>query len=71
MTDFSLYDKSRSFPEKMTPEETFAALKSISPKNGDEEVMHALADEALCALLRFLGHGDVVDAWDAIPKWYA
>jgi len=37
----------------------------------DTEGAHARADEVLCDLLREMGFGDVVDAWDKIDKWYA
>ena len=38
---------------------------------GDEEITHADADEILCEALRMLGHGDLVDEWERVPKWYA
>lgn len=37
---------------------------------GDVEAAHQNADDALCAFLTALGHGDVVDEYDAIEKWY-
>ena len=37
----------------------------------DKETAHLEADRLLCALLRELGYGDVVLAWECIPKWYA
>lgn len=38
---------------------------------GDTEAAHGEADKVLCELLKAMGFGDVVDAWDAIDKWYA
>lgn len=39
--------------------------------NGDVEVAHALADEALLILVRGYDLGDFADEWEKIPKWYA
>lgn len=68
--DLSQYDRWRSFPEKMTPEEAMTALAPLAHVS-DIEVAHMQADEIICSLLRFLGHGDVVDAWGKVEKWYA
>jgi len=35
------------------------------------EVHHVLADDVLCAFLRHLGYGDVVDEYEKVEKWYA
>ena len=40
-------------------------------QNMDIEAAHMQADEVLCELLRDLGYIDVVDAWEAVEKWYA
>ena len=64
------YDRWRTFPDKMTPEEAEAALAPLAHV-GDLEVAHAQADDILCALLRYLGHDTVVDAWHRVDKWYA
>lgn len=49
-----------------------AALRRLQAiGSGDPEAAHSQADEVLCDLLRQLGHDDVVEAWDAVPKWYA
>lgn len=56
--------------DKFTPEEALATLKAEAG-NRDYEVAHGNADDALCKLLRFLGHDEIVDAWDAVGKWYA
>lgn len=44
---------------------------SKKSKLGDREDWHMEADNILCDLLDYLGYHDFVDAWDAIPKWYA
>jgi len=40
-------------------------------KNDDIESAHGFADALLCEFLESLGHKDVVDAYEAIDKWYA
>ena len=40
-------------------------------EDGDAEVPHILADDVLCDLLRGLGYQDVIDAYEAVNKWYA
>jgi hypothetical protein len=57
----------------MTPEEVIVKLKTIKLKAIDDpETAHVEADDVLCAFLRALGHGAVVEAYEAIgPKWYA
>lgn len=37
----------------------------------DTEAAHGKADDLLCGFLRLNGHGDLVDAWEEVPKWYA
>ncbi len=39
--------------------------------NSDKEADHSEADDILCDLLKRLGYGDVVAAWEKVPKWYA
>lgn len=46
------------------------AMYKLSQKAGDIEADHAHADRVLCDLLRDLGHGDVVDAYELIEKCY-
>lgn len=70
ISDLKTYDRWRTMPEKMTPEEAIAALTPLAGV-GDIEVAHAQADDVLCSLLRFLGHDDVVEAWGKVDKWYA
>lgn len=60
----------------MTREEAILKLKTIEePQAGnryrDKENFHIEADDVLCELLKSLGYGDVVEAWEAIDKWYA
>lgn len=38
---------------------------------GDTEVLHVMADDLLCAVLRASGHGALVDAFVELDKWYA
>lgn len=35
------------------------------------EVAHKEADDALCDLLKALGHDDVVELYEQVSKWYA
>ncbi len=37
----------------------------------DEEAAHQDADNILCNILKSLGYGEIVDIYEAIPKWYA
>ncbi len=58
----------------MTPEEAVVQLKALVSHTipGCDEQDHYSADIILCELLKYLGHQDVVDAYEAIkPKWYA
>lgn len=75
MSDFSIFDKDRVIPAEMNAEQAIEALKPLAEPSiwdvGATEVAHKQADQILCALLRSLGHGDVVDAWERIDKWYS
>lgn len=51
-------------------EATLHILRKLC-KTGDQEMDHVRADDALCDLLRSLGYDDVVDAFEAVGKWYA
>lgn len=57
-------------PDPMTREKAIAKLKALAG-SGDVEAAHGNADDVLCELLRSLGYGDVVNAWDEVEKWYA
>ena len=54
-------------------EQALSALKVLN-KDGslteDVEAAHIDADKILCAFLRSLGHGDVVDEFEKVEKWY-
>ena len=39
--------------------------------DSDTEKVHAVADGILCELLRDLGYGEVVDAYEQLDMWYA
>lgn len=49
--------------------EVLSALKELV--GGDNEISHCRADEILCAFLRELGYGEIVDVFESIDKWYA
>lgn len=55
----------------------FAAIEQqyYKPYKGkmkwDQEMAHYNADKVLCAMLRDLGYDEIVDIYEAIPKWYA
>lgn len=54
----------------MDREQALAKLAEI--KNyGDRERAGIDSTEVLCELLEDLGYFDVVEAWRAVPKWYA
>lgn len=38
---------------------------------GDTEQAHIKADKVLCEFLRFIGHGEVADAFEAHSFWYS
>tara|TARA_R110002049_G_scaffold281333_1_gene460835 strand:- start:6897 stop:7079 length:183 start_codon:yes stop_codon:yes gene_type:complete len=47
-------------------------LKRIAETGeGDIEAAHVEADAILCALLIELDCGEVVEAWQSVPRWYA
>ena len=39
--------------------------------DSDTEKVHAVVDGILCELLRDLGYGEVVDAYEQLDMWYA
>ena len=53
--------------------QALSALKVLN-KDGslteDVEAAHMDADKVLCAFLRGLGHGDVVEEFEKVEKWY-
>jgi hypothetical protein len=54
----------------MTREQAIEALRKLQVCE-DQEMAHIRADGVLRVLLRVLGHGDVVDEFDKVKKWYA
>ncbi|TPN03850.1 hypothetical protein FJ973_29860 [Mesorhizobium sp. B2-1-3] len=70
MSDLATYDRWRTMPQEMTADEALETLKPLASVT-DLEVAHSQADDVLCALLRGLGYGAVVNAWDKVGKWYA
>ncbi len=53
--------------DKLTHLERMADLKDHS----DTEKAHTMADDILCDFLRGLGYDDLVDAYEAVDKWFA
>ena len=39
--------------------------------HSDTEIAHVMADGILCDFLRGLGYDDLVDAYEAVDKWFA
>lgn len=57
---------------KMTPKEFAEAMQEIILTSEDDiESTHARADELLCVVLRQLGYGKGIDAFQKMTKWYA
>jgi len=54
----------------MTREEAIAELKEHQV-SGDREIGHMEADDILCALLKEIGYGDVVEEYHKVEKWFA
>jgi hypothetical protein len=47
------------------------ALTLLRDKPGDQEVDHIVADQLLTSLLAVAGYEELVEIFEAIPKWYA
>lgn len=45
-------------------------LRSVQ-NSKDREMAHSVGDDVLCEVLNALGHQDIVEEWEQIPKWYA
>lgn len=45
--------------------------KLLKTGSSDFEYIHMEGDNILIELLRELGHDDIADAWEKLPKWYA
>lgn len=52
---------------QMTRDEALEKLRALHGP-GDEEINHAVADQILLA---FIGDAEIIEAFDAIRKWYA
>lgn len=57
--------------EGAVAEKAIEQLKLLATVRGDTEAAHIDADEVLCSLLKKLGYGKVVEAFNRITKWYA
>jgi len=59
----------------MTPSEFAAAMREVAKggdyNGGDIEAAHQEADKLLCAMLRNLGYGEGVDAFENMDRWYS
>lgn len=60
----------------MTEEQTAAAAACLARikaqiGNGDYQLAHIEADDALTDLLTALGFTEIVEAYNAVGKWYA
>lgn len=56
----------------MTPETALQKLRALAELNhGDVEANHCNADDILCQLLADFGYHEIVEAYEAIDKWYA
>ncbi len=62
-------DKKKEFAEKAKVDLHLEV--KFSKGDVDLEQPHRNADKILCDLLHKLGHGDVVDIYDDIEKWYS
>jgi hypothetical protein len=58
-----------------SPEEFAAKMREIFPGKYPDIIpssgSHQAADRLLCAVLRSLGYGEGVEAFEDAPKWYA
>ena len=66
--------------KSLTPSEALIQLQALiarqathadTYKYDDPEILHPKADKILCALLRHYQQHDVVEAFEAVRKWYA
>ena len=55
---------------KLTPEEALAKMREAE-RMDDNEVAHGLADDLLCAVLRYYGQDELVEVYNSVGKWYA
>lgn len=61
-----------SLGDAITPEQAARAMQTIADNSrADPEDAHGAADNLLCKVLRQLGYGEMVDAFDRVHRWYA
>jgi hypothetical protein len=61
-------------PETIDPGAAVTLMRERTAEdveNSDQEGWHAQADDVLVEVLRSLGYGELCDAYDEFPKWYA
>lgn len=51
--------------------EALSRLRELQHPDSYPEDAHYEADDILCQFLEALGHGDVVEEFEKIKKWYA
>lgn len=61
-------NRSGPMPEPFAEE--LEALRELADDK-DTEVAHIMADSILCRILLDLGYNEIVEAYDAVDKWYA
>lgn len=54
----------------MTKIEAIEKMKD-EQNNSDTEAAHCIADDILCEFLISLGHQDLVDEYERVPRWYS
>ena len=55
----------------MTRQDALIELQKLGGLGKDVEVNHSRADDILCELLKYMGLPDIVEAFEAVEKWYA
>lgn len=59
----------------MTPDEATEAMRAIAASvdadEQDTEAAHVRADQLLCDVLSGLGYEGLVQAFQALPRWYS
>jgi len=68
--EFDVFKTKESICTPEALDKYLAKLKEYA-ESDDPEESHYMADESLCELLRELGCGVVVDAYEEVEKWYA
>ena len=55
----------------MTKEQALQQMQRLVDEGADTEGDHMDADRILCEFLKTLGHGDLVDVYDELDRWFA